>query len=58
MPESPKKPITRIKSSNHYPTKQELEQDMSTPLSPEELGRIVMGCQTVVVGNGEDSGEK
>lgn len=48
MPDKPK-PTVKVKPIKYQPTKAEMEEDVSIPVDPEDLGRIVMGDQEIVV---------
>ena len=49
MPKPKQAPAVEIASPSHYPSKAELEEDMSIPVDPEALGRMVIKDRKVTV---------
>ena len=37
MPEDSKKPVVRVRPSSYYPTREDLEEDVSVDASPEQV---------------------
>ena len=53
MAADPEKPVVRLRPSRHYPTKEELEEDVSVDATPEEVRDALM--RSVIVKETEDA---